>query len=249
MREIHAPHEAIHTWKDFFIHIATIVIGLLIAIGLEQTVEYIHHHQQAKHAREMLQQEMERNRKFLETNIFTTQMSLKHHTEDIEILQRLRKHALTPGDRLITIHPYETFADASWQTVHESGAAAFLPPEELESYASLYRTTDQFVVEVVESNRDLGRVATVLGGEEIAPDRLTAERGRLTIDADGQSGEAAAELAYFRLGHGPEDLTPLTPAQIDRLELALQAAIYDDQRLLTRCRTIKHGYDAFTRKP
>jgi hypothetical protein len=30
----------VRTWKDFFIHIAAIAVGLLIAIGLEQTVEY-----------------------------------------------------------------------------------------------------------------------------------------------------------------------------------------------------------------
>ena len=46
MLDVHAPHEAVHTWRDFFIHIATIVIGLLIAVGLEQTVELIHHHNQ-----------------------------------------------------------------------------------------------------------------------------------------------------------------------------------------------------------
>jgi hypothetical protein len=40
MLEAHAPQEALHTWKGFFIHIATIVIGLFIAVGLEQTVEF-----------------------------------------------------------------------------------------------------------------------------------------------------------------------------------------------------------------
>jgi len=47
MLEVHAPHETIHSWKDFFIHIATITIGLLIAISLEQAVEYVHHRRQA----------------------------------------------------------------------------------------------------------------------------------------------------------------------------------------------------------
>jgi len=34
MLDVHASHESIHTWKGFFIHIAIIVIGLLIAISL-----------------------------------------------------------------------------------------------------------------------------------------------------------------------------------------------------------------------
>jgi len=46
MLDVHAPHHAATTWRDFFIHIATICIGLLIAIGLEQSVEWLHHRHQ-----------------------------------------------------------------------------------------------------------------------------------------------------------------------------------------------------------
>ena len=46
MIEVHPPHENVHTWRQFLIHIAAITIGLLIAIGLEQTVEYFHHRHQ-----------------------------------------------------------------------------------------------------------------------------------------------------------------------------------------------------------
>ena len=36
--DVHAPHEPIHTWRDFFIHLITITVGLLIAISLEGMV-------------------------------------------------------------------------------------------------------------------------------------------------------------------------------------------------------------------
>jgi hypothetical protein len=45
MLDVHAPHHA-NTWRDFFIHIATICVGLLIAVSLEQTVEAVHHYHQ-----------------------------------------------------------------------------------------------------------------------------------------------------------------------------------------------------------
>jgi hypothetical protein len=49
MLDVHPPHEIAHTWRSFLIHIATIVIGLFIAVGLEQIVEFIHHrHQRAQ---------------------------------------------------------------------------------------------------------------------------------------------------------------------------------------------------------
>jgi hypothetical protein len=46
MIDIHPPHKSDHTWTDFFIHIGTIAVGILLAIGLEQTVELVHEHHQ-----------------------------------------------------------------------------------------------------------------------------------------------------------------------------------------------------------
>ena len=48
MLDVHAPHQSAHTLKDFLIHIAAITIGLLIALGLEATVEWVHHKHQAQ---------------------------------------------------------------------------------------------------------------------------------------------------------------------------------------------------------
>ena len=61
MLDVHPPHHTVNTWRDFFIHIATIVIGLLIAVGLEQTVEAIHHRNLAGEAHENIQREIEDN--------------------------------------------------------------------------------------------------------------------------------------------------------------------------------------------
>jgi hypothetical protein len=62
MLDVHAPHERAHSWSDFFIHIATIVIGLLIAVGLEQTVEFFHHRHQAREGLALLRREVDANR-------------------------------------------------------------------------------------------------------------------------------------------------------------------------------------------
>jgi hypothetical protein len=58
MIDVHAPHQSTHTWTDFFIHIATITVGLFIAIGLEQTVEHIHHIHQRHQLEENLRAEL-----------------------------------------------------------------------------------------------------------------------------------------------------------------------------------------------
>jgi hypothetical protein len=60
MLDVHPAHHAASTWREFFIHISTIVLGLLIAVGLEQTVEYIHHRRELRTAREELRVEVSR---------------------------------------------------------------------------------------------------------------------------------------------------------------------------------------------
>jgi hypothetical protein len=46
MIDIHPPQHAAITRRDFFIHLGIVVLGILIAIGLEQTVEALHHRQE-----------------------------------------------------------------------------------------------------------------------------------------------------------------------------------------------------------
>lgn len=52
MIDIHPPHHAATTRRDVVIHLATIVVGILIALGLEQSIEILHQHHQRNELRE-----------------------------------------------------------------------------------------------------------------------------------------------------------------------------------------------------
>jgi hypothetical protein len=55
--EIHKPHAA-KTWKEFFIELGTIVLGILIALSLEQSIEAIHDRGQARDAEAAIHEEI-----------------------------------------------------------------------------------------------------------------------------------------------------------------------------------------------
>jgi hypothetical protein len=55
--DVHPPHGPIHTVKEFMVHLLAITIGLLIALGLEGSVEWVHHRHLARDARENIFQE------------------------------------------------------------------------------------------------------------------------------------------------------------------------------------------------
>ncbi|MGA6982902.1 MAG: hypothetical protein WCC95_04255 [Candidatus Sulfotelmatobacter sp.] len=99
MLDVHPPHEATHTWQDFFIHIATIIIGLLIAIGLEQTVELLHHRHEREDARERLIEEIKDNAEVTRDNVYALHAHEKHLAEGLQVLARLRAHKLQPTDQ------------------------------------------------------------------------------------------------------------------------------------------------------
>jgi hypothetical protein len=142
MLDVHPPHEAAHTWKDFFIHIATIVIGLLIAIGLEQTVEHFHNRNQVAEAREALRVERENDSKQLATQSVYFRRETAALQNNLTVLLYLQAHPGTPRDKLpgiLTWHYAMTsFPDAAWVSAEQSGITALMPYAEVQGYASLY---------------------------------------------------------------------------------------------------------------
>src|ERR1700724_4164291 len=95
MIEVPPPHEDGHTWRQFFIHIAAITIGLLIAIGLEQTVVYFHHRHQLQEARRELAVELETNRRVVGINLEATRKVMAELDADMALL---RAPQISPSD-------------------------------------------------------------------------------------------------------------------------------------------------------
>jgi len=55
--EIHKP-KPIHNWREFLAELGTIVLGICIAISLEQFVEYLHWHHEVQIGRGALTEEI-----------------------------------------------------------------------------------------------------------------------------------------------------------------------------------------------
>jgi hypothetical protein len=99
MIEVHPPHENVHTWRQFLIHIAAITIGLLIAIGLEQTVVYCHHRHQLQEARRELAAELEENHRVLAKNLD----AVRKMTADLDADMALLRAAQTSPEDIAII--------------------------------------------------------------------------------------------------------------------------------------------------
>src|ERR1700733_15287098 len=96
----HPPPHAAMSWKEFFVHIATIVLGLLIAVGLEQTVEYIHHRREVQEIRKALVQERQKNLVFYNLNTAGFRYEAEELENNLHVFVFLQLHPGTPEEKL-----------------------------------------------------------------------------------------------------------------------------------------------------
>ncbi len=152
MIDVHpAPHAA-HTWKDFFIHIATIVVGLLIALSLEQIIEHFHHATQIQELRNSLAEERNHNREVY-------RRATEVYLQDAAYCATISASSLTcvsipapprPAFLASVLWPRHTFEPSmsAWNDTGQSSVLAMMPRDEVNKYSNTYfnlqRTLDGY---------------------------------------------------------------------------------------------------------
>jgi hypothetical protein len=157
MLDVHTPHASVHSWKDFFIHIAIITIGLLIAIALEQCVEMLNHIHQRHQLQHDLLEEAKRNRDILMVDLGLESQAVWFRgvlaaTKSIPASgQTAINFPSTPcipgtiganGMDPVVRTKYFAPSDAVWVTARDAGLIIRLPVEEARMYARLAHNYD-----------------------------------------------------------------------------------------------------------
>lgn len=245
MIDIHPPHHAATTRRDFFIHLSTVVLGILIAIGLEQTVEYLHHRHLASEARRALLAERVSNESSNQVNIFATERHQRDLQHDLALLHALRAHQPLPPGPFIVSHVRYLYLEDEWHKLHQSGTINYLT-ENLRPVDYRYTNQDAFMAHVDRSNEDLYRSASVLRTEHDPlktnfDDNLAFSNFNKRLAAAHENlPQQEVDAAWATLAE-PANFHTLSPSQIDSLEQAIQIALADDDALLTYCFNIKRN--------
>jgi hypothetical protein len=163
--DVHAPHGGVHTWKDFWIHLGTITLGLLIAISLEQSVEWVHRLHERGVLEDDLRAEALNNHEFVSKDVAIYDKQI----EWLLALQRGIDEAQATGGKATAAYPerpdgtpdspryvaYHVLESEAWTTAKESSLLVLLPRAKAEIYARVYLQADQ-VTTTRESVRELG---------------------------------------------------------------------------------------------
>ena len=202
MLDVHAPHQSVHTWKDFFIHIATIAVGLLIALGLEQFVEWMHHRHQLREARAQISLELEQNRLKLQKNLEQVGKVQAELDRDMVLLREHRSKQMPVTAKLDYSWMFYRTPDAAWQAVKQNGSLDLMPYEELKENVYIYE-----VFSAVMDSATAFNIAIEVAGAiaRSSPDgnlssRDTEELIAATSDAQGKLAFTAKLLSFEELG-------------------------------------------------
>ena len=137
--DIEGPQSPIHSLRDFAIHIATVTIGILIALGLEALVEAHRNHALVEHTRADFVTEFTNNRAALGTDLRKS-AALKSELEGL-IGYGQAKLAGRPATvpPLRSTRSFAFMATTAWQTAIATQAMIHLPFSEADAIAEAER--------------------------------------------------------------------------------------------------------------
>ncbi len=163
MLDVHAPHSPLHGTKEFFLHLFTITVGLLIATQIESCVEWRHHVHLAEEARASLRVEIQKNLDDLRAAEPALESWRKEVRADLDALAKIQAH---PDDKAAQHASLSvsanglTLSNTAWKTAESTGALAYMPYSEAQHYARIYQAQEHLLA-IQES--PINNMAHVIG--------------------------------------------------------------------------------------
>jgi hypothetical protein len=141
--DIEPPHGPVETWRDFFVHLAIITLGLLIALALEGIVGYIHERRLVHEANANITSEMRDNQKDVEDSVKAAaqyQQDMKHL---IALMEDAKAGKKLNGSINITFEKAD-LNTASWKTAAATGAVGYMRYRDVKKYEDIYGLQGDF---------------------------------------------------------------------------------------------------------
>ncbi len=184
--EIHKP-KPVHGWRELLTELGIVVLGICIAISLEQFVEYVHWHNEVQIGRKALAEEIAVTDKFYARRLLIAPCLDRRLDEDAGRIRDLaagRKvapRAIAPGET----SPGALLGDAEWQSERASQTLIHFPRAELALMSKFYAQMGDLREWLFEEERSLSALAVMaedpdhLGPADLAQLRVNLNTARM----------------------------------------------------------------------
>jgi hypothetical protein len=193
MLDVHLPHGKLHDVKEFFLHLFTITIGLLIALGLEGWVEFEHHRHLAHQAEDGLRAEIAHNSQQIghrRQQIKDAQEQLK---ADLKVLAALRTHPRAKSANMSFATGMEGFDDVSWKNAQNTGVLAYMRYEDAQAFSDIYAEQDECLRMVRLQVEEITNSASLFIAH---PDDWVPSPAQIDVETD-RIGRAQIQLIWL----------------------------------------------------
>jgi type II secretory pathway pseudopilin PulG len=141
---LHLP-KPLHGWREFAGEVGIIVLGVLIAIGVEQIAATVHDRLSERQARQAIYAEIKQNLSYMKARM-ATQGCVERRLDEIgSLLATAGDGPLTPQPRWVGQPAIWWNLDGRWQAATASGRASLFGSDEQSRLAGIYVVTKQFV--------------------------------------------------------------------------------------------------------
>ncbi|MGA7155871.1 MAG: hypothetical protein WBY53_03440 [Acidobacteriaceae bacterium] len=147
MIDVHAPNKPISNAGEFFLHLFTITIGLLIAVGIEAGVERYEHHELAAEARQTMTAEIRDNAHNADDALAAVDQEQKKMAQNVAAIEKVQLKPNDPANDHLNIDiGYRTvdMQDTAWRTAQATGALSYMPYKEAETFSDIYTDEQTF---------------------------------------------------------------------------------------------------------
>jgi hypothetical protein len=197
--DVHAPHHPIMGWKDFLLHLLTISIGLLIAVGIEGCVELHREHKLVGEARATMREEIEYNTKQMKDAVVKLDQQKAVMNKNIETLTRIQENPKDKGAQDAQISADFSIVglrETAWKTAQTTGALSFMPYAEAQRYSDVYGTQKDFLDQQDKILEDEAQFLGLMAKTNFGHKGVTAEQASLALE---RFGVWNAHLLYLDL--------------------------------------------------
>src|ERR1700761_8514444 len=188
MLDVHPPHKAIEGVGEFFLHLFTITIGLLIAVGIEAAVERHMHRELAAEARASMTAEILNNTTNIADALNDIDQEQQHLKANLAGLRKIQLNPSDPGAKNLNIDiSYNTTSleDTAWRTAQITGALAYMPYAESNKFTTIYNNAEDFLKKQDQISEDQARFFGVIQKFHVGGGTLSKEGADAMAEESG----------------------------------------------------------------
>jgi hypothetical protein len=134
--EVEGPEHGIHSWRDFFVHMGTVFLGLILALGLEQVVIAVHESHQRAELREALDADSHQAIIDAKRSEAASEQQIAWSLDRADQVRAALATNTPLGPRAV-LNPldYDLIGNSAFKAAKASGLLALLPQHEVRAYS------------------------------------------------------------------------------------------------------------------